>query len=104
MKLKGTTRSKLNAKSLRRTMSPPEVRLWQALREEPSGRRFRRQHPAGPYVLDFYCAKAKLAIEVDGETHARGDQPERDAPRDGHRAAAGCSIRNRSAIRVRIVS
>ncbi|WP_244624451.1 endonuclease domain-containing protein [Sphingomonas sp. So64.6b] len=52
------------------------------LRKQPDGAKFRRQHPAGPYSLDFYCDAAKLAIEVDGETHNRGDRPERDEVRD----------------------
>jgi very-short-patch-repair endonuclease len=43
---------------------------------------FRRQHPIGPYVLDFYCAKARLAIEVDGASHDMGDRPEHDKQRD----------------------
>jgi very-short-patch-repair endonuclease len=36
----------------------------------------------GPYVLDFYCAKARLAIEIDGISHDMGDRPERDMRRD----------------------
>ena len=63
-------------------MSFPEVLLWSELRKEPSGVRYRRQHPAGPYVLDFFCATANLAIEVDGEAHSRGDRPKRDEARD----------------------
>jgi very-short-patch-repair endonuclease len=42
---------------------------------------FRRQHPIGPYVLDFYCAKARLAIELDGAGHDTGDRPQRDLRR-----------------------
>ena len=56
----------LNARTLRRAMTRPEVLLWQVLRERPNGLRFRRQHPVGPFVLDFYCPAARLAIEVDG--------------------------------------
>jgi very-short-patch-repair endonuclease len=67
---------------LRREMTLPEVLLWQMLRKRPAGLKFRHQHPAGQYVLDFYCASARLAIEVDGEAHGRGDRPERDARRD----------------------
>jgi very-short-patch-repair endonuclease len=77
------------ARRLRRDMSLPEVLLWQALRQRPSGLKFRRQHPSGPYVLDFYCSDARLAIEIDGEAHARGDQPARDATRDGWLAETG---------------
>jgi very-short-patch-repair endonuclease len=43
---------------------------------------FRRQHPIGRYVLDFYCAKARLAVEIDGMSHDFGDRPQRDASRD----------------------
>ena len=70
------------ARSLRREMSPPEVRLWQVLRSRPGGFKFRRQHPSGPYVADFYCHEARLVIEVDGEAHSRGDRPTSDAERD----------------------
>lgn len=69
------------ARQQRREMSKPEVMLWQQLRADPLGLRFRRQHPVGPFVLDFYCAKAKLAIEVDGIVHNMGDQPEFDERR-----------------------
>lgn len=50
-------------------MTPPEIALWQALRTRPGGHKFRRQHPAGIYVLDFFCTKGRLAIEVDGRAH-----------------------------------
>jgi very-short-patch-repair endonuclease len=43
---------------------------------------FRRQHPIGPYVLYFYCAKAKLAVEIDGASHDMGDRPHHDLRRD----------------------
>ena len=64
-------------------MTPPEARLWVALRrKEMEGWRFRRQHPFGPYVLDFFCHSAALAVEVDGQAHWLGDNQERDARRD----------------------
>lgn len=58
------------AKSLRRTMTQPEQLLWALLRRGQLGMRFRRQHPIGPYVLDFYCASARLCVEIDGPDHA----------------------------------
>ncbi|PJI88137.1 endonuclease domain-containing protein [Sphingomonas koreensis] len=82
MRLKGTERGHRNAKRLRGEMTPPEIALWLALRDNAAGLRFRRQHAAGNYVLDFYCAPARLAIEVDGESHERGDRPRNDAMRD----------------------
>jgi very-short-patch-repair endonuclease len=55
----------------------------------PEGFSFRRQHPIGPYIADFYCAKAKLLIEVDGQIHEREDRPQRDALRDQSFAEQG---------------
>ncbi len=48
---------------------PSRRRLWALLRRSPNGIRFRRQHPIGPYVADFYCPAAKLVIEIDGLIH-----------------------------------
>jgi very-short-patch-repair endonuclease len=70
------------ARQERKRLSPAEVKLWCELRERPGGFKFRKQHPAGPYSIDFYCAEAKLAIEVDGAFHDRGDAPAFDAARD----------------------
>ena len=80
------------ARGLRQEMTLPEVVFWQVLRERPEGLRFRRQHPAGAYVLDFYCPAARLAVEVDGEVHERGDRPERDARRDAFLAGHGVAV------------
>jgi len=71
------------AKRLRRTMSLPEVLLWQAIKgRKLDGLQFRKQHPLGPYVLDFYCDAAKLCVEVDSYVHGTGQRPERDERRD----------------------
>lgn len=73
-----------SARRLRRTLTLPEAILWRALRRRTlAGFRFRRQHPVGPYVLDFYCPEARLALEVDGAAH---DHPVQ-ATRDDHRTA-----------------
>ena len=77
------------AKRLRREMSPVERILWRALLGRPGGHKFRHQHPAGPYVLDFYCSKAALCIEVDGHAHDMGDNPQRDLQRDAWLAEQG---------------
>ena len=79
------------ARKLRREMSLPERMLWRQLRLRPGGLKFRRQHPIGPYVVDFYCSSARLAVEVDGIVHDMGDTPQRDDTRrkfneeNGHR-------------------
>jgi very-short-patch-repair endonuclease len=70
------------ARQLRRDMTLPERLLWRELRGKPAGLKFRKQHPVGPYVIDFYCASAKLGIEIDGISHDMGDRPERDIRRD----------------------
>ncbi|WP_082731010.1 MULTISPECIES: endonuclease domain-containing protein [unclassified Sphingomonas] len=78
-----TTRQTIQlARRERRSGNPPEVMLWRALRLRPGGYRFRRQHPIGAYSLDFACLSARLAIEIDGEAHDRGNRPARDAQRD----------------------
>ena len=79
----------LRARALRREMTLPEILLWRELRARPGGFKFRRQHPLGRFVVDFYCAKAKLVIEVDGEAHSIGDQPAYDAQRDAWLSGRG---------------
>ena len=62
------------ARALRHAMTPPEIALWEALRSRGVlDARFRRQHPIGPWIVDFYCAEQRLAIEVDGEGHGFGE-------------------------------
>jgi len=77
------------AKELRRQLTLPEGLLWRFLRSRPGGFKFRRQHPLGPYVLDFFCREAGLAVEVDGAAHNMGDNPARDERRDVWMAAQG---------------
>ena len=67
------------ARRLRRKMTLPEVLLWQTLRLADVN--IRKQHPCGPFVVDFYCPAAKLVIEIEGIVHAMGNRPERDAER-----------------------
>jgi very-short-patch-repair endonuclease len=77
----GPIRTVKLARKLRSEMTMPELILWRVLRTRPGGLKFRRQHPAGVYVLDFYCAAARLAIEVDGLVHDGAVAAERDADR-----------------------
>jgi very-short-patch-repair endonuclease len=81
-----------HAKSMRRRMTPPEARLLVNVRRKSLGASVRRQHPVGPYVLDFYCPRARLAIEVDGEQHGDPDQREHDERRDVWLARQGISV------------
>jgi very-short-patch-repair endonuclease len=87
--LRSTRRNVKRARALRKKMTLPEVVLWQHLRQRPDKLKFRRQHPAGPYVLDFYCEEARLCIEIDGVAHDFGDVPAADARRDRWLAESG---------------
>ena len=67
------------AQDLRRDMSLPERLLWAKLRaKQLDGLKFRRQHPIPPYTLDFYCPEARLAVEIDGQTHNAAQDARRD--------------------------
>jgi very-short-patch-repair endonuclease len=88
--MRATKNSMRNAKRQRRNMTAPEVKLWALLRRSPGGVSFRRQHPVGPYVADFYCAAAKLVIEVDGLIHDY--TAERDQRRDEYMRSLGLHI------------
>ena len=81
------------AADLRRAASPPEVILWLRLRERRPGKpTFRRQHPIGPYIADFYCAAARLVIEVDGAGHGDEAQQRHDRRRDLYMERLGCQV------------
>ena len=80
------------ARRLRRDMSLPEVLLWQRLKGSPNGTAVRKQHAIDPYVVDFYCAAARLIIEVDGAVHVMGDRPQRDEVRERFLRTAGYRI------------
>jgi len=70
-------------------MTLPEVLLWRELRARPQGLKFRRQHPSGPWIVDFFCSDASLAIEIDGDSHAFAANGERDQQRDAWFKRAG---------------
>lgn len=79
------------ARALRRQAPAPEQWLWQLLRGgRLAGHHFRRQHPLGPYVLDFYCPQARLAVELDGTGHL--DRAEQDAARTAWLATQGVTV------------
>jgi len=69
-------------KQLRNDATQAEKMLWYELRNSLlDGRKFRRQHSVGSYILDFYCPEERLAIELDGEQHERDKQKEYDKKR-----------------------
>ena len=70
------------ARRLRANATEAERKLWSLLRRKRiAGLRFRRQHPVGPYIADFYCAAAKLIIELDGSQHCEPSNLAYDAAR-----------------------
>jgi len=71
----------LRARQLRRAMTPAETKLWQQLRLRQLGVQFRRQHAVGSFIVDFFCAKVRLIIEVDEDSHGDPAQAEYDAER-----------------------
>ncbi|MBA4064782.1 MAG: hypothetical protein C0501_13925 [Isosphaera sp.] len=76
------------ARAMRKDPTPAERILWRLVRHRRlAGYRFRRQHPFGPYVLDFYCPVATLVVELDGDTHT--GREERDKTRDDFLSAHG---------------
>jgi cyclase len=71
-----------NAKRLRNTMTDAETVLWMHVKGIINGCKFRRQHPIGQFVADFYCHKAKLIIEVDGSIHNLPDVKKMDKEKE----------------------
>ena len=88
------------ARKLRSEMSLPETILWRELRKRPGGHKFRRQHPAGEFVLDFYCAQAQLDIEVDGWVHDNATRAEQDRRRSAFLRSQGIATTRIPAQRV----
>ena len=63
------------ARVLRKNMTDAERRLWYCLRDRRLGDwKFRRQHPVGPYIVDFICIEKKVVIEVDGGQHEENEE------------------------------
>ncbi len=81
------------ARSLRRESTQAELRLWRLLRHRRlHGFKFRRQHPIPPFVLDFYCYEARLAIEVDGGQHNEPESQRQDTARSDYLARKGITV------------
>ena len=78
------------ARRLRRQLSLPEMLLWRLLRLSRREVRFRRQHPIGPYVADFYCPAARMVFEIDGATHDYRSHA--DETRDAYMRSLGLKV------------
>jgi very-short-patch-repair endonuclease len=78
------------ARTMRKEPTSAEKAMWKLLRNRRlAGFKFCRQQPYGPYILDKYCARAKLVVELDGDSHATSEGQENDRERDAYLAANG---------------
>ncbi|MBB4141574.1 endonuclease domain-containing protein [Rhizobium rhizoryzae] len=86
-------RNRQNARRMRRALTEPELKFWNAVRAHRlMGLSFRRQMPIGGYIADFACAEHRLIIEIDGATHSLDKQIERDYHRDAALIALGWRV------------
>jgi len=69
------------ARDHRHPLTPAESKIWARVRNRGLGFKIRRQHPIWRFIADFYCAEAKLVIEIDGDSHTEPDQEEYDGAR-----------------------
>ena len=83
---------KQRRQELRSQPTPSEHHLWQYLRKNQLGVKFRRQHGIHHYIVDFYCPEHALAIEVDGEVHTTEDAREYDQERDNLLKSCGLQV------------
>ena len=81
------------ARDLRHNLTNGEQLLWSKLRaHRMHGLKFRRQHVIGSYIVDFVCLKARLIVEVDGESHFEDGREAADTQRDAHLASQGLRV------------
>ncbi len=88
--MRATAQSMSSARRLRRQLSLPEMLLWRLLRPSRGELRFRKQHPVGPFVADFYCPAAKTVIEIDGAVH--NERQDVDGRRDAYLRSLGLTV------------
>jgi very-short-patch-repair endonuclease len=80
-------------RQLRRSATDAEAALWHHLRTHRfAGFKFRRQHPCGPFILDFYCPGRKLAVELDGGQHFEVDARRYDERRSRFLGRQGIEV------------
>ena len=78
---------------MRASLTPAEATLWRLIqRSQLQGRKFRRQHSIGPYIVDFYCPSEGLVVELEGSAHDSESSAKRDETRARFLAAAGLVV------------
>jgi very-short-patch-repair endonuclease len=80
------------AREMRHPQTPAEATLWRVLRNRHTGFKFRRQHPIERFIIDFYCAEAKLLIKIDGESHLQPIQAEYNQVRSEYLEKLGYKV------------
>lgn len=80
------------AREMRQPQTPAEATLWRILRNRQTGFKFRRQHPIDRFIIDFYCADARMLIEIDGESHFEPKQQEYDKARTEYLEELGYKV------------
>jgi len=83
---------KQRRKKLRGSLTPAEAFLWKRIQNSQLGKKFRRQHSVGPYILDLYCSSEKLAIELDGMPHFTEEASEKDKERTDYLNSLGIQV------------
>jgi len=90
---KANTKSHETARVLRKGQTSAEVLFWYTVKNRKiKGMKFRRQHPIGPFIVDFYCDEAKLVIELDGKIHDLEHIKAYDSSREMHLSSLGLQI------------
>jgi very-short-patch-repair endonuclease len=92
-KLHDPSKSKENRKSLRKSLTSAEAFLWKNLQgKKLKGKKFRRQHGIGSFIVDFYCAEEQLVVELDGEVHMNPTAQEYDKKRTKYLEKNGLTV------------
>lgn len=84
---------KAKRRALRKKMTPAEVAFWKELRREKLGYKFRRQFGIGHYIIDFYCPRLKLAVELDGDIHTLETNKRKDEIRNKYLQNCGIIVK-----------
>lgn len=84
MQIKSLSSFKETRRKLRKSMTPAENMIWARIRNNQLGYRFLRQYSIGYYIVDFYCPRLHLAIEVDGQHHTESEVKDYDRQRDAN--------------------
>ena len=92
-KLHNSKKLKDTRRTLRRSLTPAEAKLWSLLKNSQlENRKFRRQHSIGPYIADFYCPTERLCVELDGTVHYTNGGYEYDIARTAYLKAQNIRV------------